>query len=66
MNPTNNPPRDSTGQWMTEGERITALETIVADLRAAVVQLTARLRKAEIALGIPVVYIPKTDNENRS
>ena len=51
---------------MTEGERITALETIVADLRAAVVQLTARLRKAEIALGIPVVYIPKTDNENRS
>jgi hypothetical protein len=66
VNPTNNPPRDSTGQWMTEGERITALETIVADLRAAVVQLTARLRKAEIALGIPVVYIPKTDNENRS
>jgi len=63
MKPINDPPRDSTGQWMTEGERITALETLVADLRASVVQLTARVRKAEVALGIPVVYVPKRDKE---
>jgi len=65
MNPINDPPRDSTGQWMTEGERITALERELATLRGTVDLLAARLRKAEVALGIPVVYVPKRDKEEK-
>ena len=48
---------------MTDGERVTILERELATLRGTVELIAARLRKAEIALGIPVVYIPKTDKE---
>jgi len=64
MKPINEPLRDETGQWMTEGERVTILERELATLRGAVDVLAARLRKAEVALGIPVVYVPKRDKEN--
>ena len=52
---------DPAMKWQTVGARVTELIRDHAALRATVVQLTARVRRLEVAAGIPMVYVPKRE-----